>query len=107
MKKFNLILNEKEYKVNIIGPLDKYGENDKTHFSEIPLVEFRQGNNKCMTYDIRSVLDLESPISIGTDNAPLSQEDMKKIYDKLFETFPPNYLNRFASLPKPKSKLKF
>lgn len=107
MKNFKLILNEKHYNVNIIGPLDKYGENDKTHFSEIPLIEFREGYNKTITYDIRTVLNPESKLLILEGNNPLSLEDMKKIQDKLFEIFPPHYLDRFSSLPKPKSKPKF
>jgi hypothetical protein len=107
MKTFKLILNEKQYNVNVIGQLDTYGENDKTHFSEIPLIEFREGYNKSKTYDIRSVLNLDSESIISLDNTPLSLEDIKQIQNKLFEIFPPNYLSRFASLPKPKSKLKF
>jgi len=107
MKKFNLLLNQKEYQINIIGPLDQYGENDKTHFSEIPLVEFRQGYNKCVIYDIRTVLNLENELCLSADNIPLSLDDMKKIHNKLFEIFPSNYLNMFASMPKPKPKPKF
>lgn len=107
MKNFKLIINEKQYNINIIGPLDTYGENDKTHFSEIPLIEFRAGNYKSITYDIRTVLNLESEPAISLDNHRLSSDDIKQIQDKLFEIFPPNYLNMFSSLPKPKSKLKF
>jgi hypothetical protein len=107
MKNFKLILNEKQYHINVIGPLDTYGENEKTHFSEIPLVEISEGNNKSIVYDIRSILDLESELYIGEDKKFLASDNMRKIHDFLFENFSENYLNRFASLPKPKSKIKF
>lgn len=107
MKSFKLILNEKHYNINVIGPLDTYGENDKTHFSEIPLIEFREGNNKSKIYDIRTILNSENELPIYLDKTPLSSDDIKQIQNKLFETFPPSYLNKFASLPKPKLKHKF
>jgi hypothetical protein len=100
METFNLKLDEQNYQINVIEPMDKYGEDNKTHFSEIPLVEFKAEDGKVTRYDVADVLNTESEIIISSSDKPVSLENRKEINDKLFEAFPGNYLKIFANLGK-------
>lgn len=100
MKTFNCTLNEKEYDIHVVEAMDQYGKENKTHFSEIPLVVFiLEGQH--FIYEIPEVLDLDNKVTL-LNNTSILLEDREKINHKLFELFPGNYLNLFLSLRKSK-----
>ena len=98
MKSFSITLNKTPYQVNVIGPMDKYGEDQKIYFSEIPLLEFKGEDNKTVSYDILQIFNAESKIKFM--DKVISVEDRQRINEELIKVFPDNYLNGFRNLAK-------